>query len=226
MVSALIPVVGAVNGANDIRWKTDVELTNVSNVEATVAISLPTAPDQPMIVLTLAPRGSQRFTDIVGEAFAMESALSPLLVQTAGRRSVGIRAAAYGVRGAEVFTPEPIAVSYSDTYYPIRMMQGLSFSDAFRTNIGLANLGETAAQVVLALQRVPGRNLAVTRLNIPPNTLWHQSVQVLFPMITGGDDFSVVVETYARNTYAYASVIDNATNEARFVMATVGAPSQ
>jgi hypothetical protein len=73
---------------------------------------------------------------------------------------------------------------------------------------------------------VPGRNLAVSRFTIPPNTLWHQSVQMLFPLIQAGEDFSVLVECFSRNTYVYASVLDNATNEARFVTSIIGAPSQ
>jgi hypothetical protein len=223
--NALVPVVGSVLGANEIKWKTDVELVNSGSTEATVAISLPTAPDQPMLLLTMAPASTQRFPDIA-EAFGVDGALSPLLVQTMGRRSVTIRASAYGVRGVETFKPEPIQVAYGDTYYPVRYLQGLSFNEAYRTNIGLANLGDTEATFVLAAQRVPGRNLAVSRFTLPPNTLWHYSVQTLFPMISGGDDFSVLVESHAHNTYVYASVIENTTNEAHFINAVVAAPTQ
>jgi hypothetical protein len=178
-VSAFVPVVGSTLGADDIVWKTQLELDNTSSTEVTVGISLPAAPDQPLLILTMPPGSIQRFNDVVGEAFGLERAMSPLLVQTQGRRSVTIRASAYGTRGVEVFRPEPISVSYGEPYYPIRYLNGLSFSDAFRTNIGLANLG---------------------------------------------DDFSVLVETFSRHTFVYASVIDNTTNEARFVDAIIGAP--
>ena len=225
-VSAYVPVVGSTLGANDIRWKTQLELDNSGPTEAIVGISLPAAPDQPLLILTMPPSSVQRFDDVVGEAFGLERAMSPLLVQTQGRRSVTIRASAYGIRNGEVFRPEPISVSYGENYYPIRFLQGLSFSDAYRTNIGLANLGDQEATFVLGLQRVPGRNLAVSRFTVPPNTLWHQSVQMLFPMIEAGDDFSVLVETFSRHTFVYASVIDNATNEAHFVDAVIGAPTQ
>lgn len=226
MVSAIVPVVGLTLGANDIIWRTSLELENSGPAEATVAISLPAAPDQPMILLTMPPASVQRFDDVVGEAFGLERAVSPLLVQTAGRRSVTIRATAYGVRGGESFKPEPIDVSYVETYYPVRYLQGLSFSDAFRTNIGLANLSDEPATFALALQRLPGRNLAVTRITVPPNTLWHQSVQRFFPLIDPSEEsFSVLVETFTRHTYVYASVIENASNEAHFVDAVVAGPT-
>lgn len=223
MVDALVPVVGSVLGANEIRWHTALELENASSAETTVAISLPATPDQPMIILTMPPTSLQRFDDVIGEAFGLERAMSPLLVQTAGRRSVTIRATAYGMRGAELFKPQPISVSYAENYYPIRYLNGLSFSDAYRTNVGLANLSDQPATFVVALQRLPGRSIAVSRFTVPPNTLWHQSVQMLFPLIDASEEtFSVLVETFTRHTYVYASVIDNATNEAHFVDGVVG----
>jgi hypothetical protein len=223
-VSALVPVVGSVLGANEIVWHTGLELENASQQETTVAISLPTAPDQPMLILTMPPASVQRFDDVVGEAFGLPSAMSPLLVQTAGRRSVTVRATAYGVRGAEAFRPQPIGISYGDTYYPIRYLHGLSFSDAYRTNIGVVNLGDEPATFTLALQRLPGRNLAVAHFSVPPNSMWHQTVRFFFPAIEPSEEaFSVLVESFSRKTYVYASVLDNATNEARFIDAVVGA---
>lgn len=220
---AFVPVVGTVIGAGEVQWKTDVALRNPGRAEATVSLILPTAPEQPALVTTIPPGGTVNFTDIVGQAFGMPAALSPLLVQTLGRSSVVVSATAYGVHGSDVYKPEPIAVAYGDPYFPVRLLPGLSFSDDYRTNIGLANLGEEPATFTLALQRVSGRNLSIIRIVVPPNTLFHQAVQSYFPMITGGEDFSVLIDTPNRETYVYASVIENATNTARFVQPLVGA---
>lgn len=222
VTTVIVPVVGSVLGMNGVIWKTDVELLNNLPGEATVALQLPIAPESPAIILTLSPGQTQRFTDVAGEAFGLEAALSPLLVTTMGRRSVTIRATVYGVRGGEVFTPQPIAVQYGPTFSPFRVLDGLSFDDDVRTNIGLANLGETEADVVLALQRVAGRHIATTRVRIPPLTLWHTSIQQLFPLISKGTDFAVLVETNASETHVYASVIDNHTNAARFIQPRPG----
>jgi hypothetical protein len=223
-VTVLVPVVGSVAGISGM-WKTDVELENDTPQDAVVALSLPTAPDQPTIILTMPAGGVQRFTDVVTEAFGIETALSPLRVTTLGKQSVHVSASVYAVRSSGVTRPEPIPITYSDAYYPLRSLEGLSFSDTFRTNVGLANLGETSASFTLALQRLPGRNLAVARVTIPANSLWHHSVQTLFPLITKGDDFTVVIETSSRDTYAYASVIDNMTSDARFIQPSIGAPT-
>jgi hypothetical protein len=84
------------------------------------------------------------------------------------------------------------------------------------------NLGDKEAMFVIAAQRLPGRNLAVARVPLPPYSLWHVPIQMLFPLITKGDDFSLVVETSSAETYIYASVIENETNSATFVQPQVG----
>jgi hypothetical protein len=221
--TVLVPIVGSVTGAANVIWKTDVELVNDSRQEVDVALSLPTAGDAG-IFLTMAPSSVQRFTDVVGQAFGLEAAMSPLVITTRGKRSVRVAATVYGVVGGTTTQPEPIALTDGNTWYPIRTLSGLSFSDAFRTNIGLVNLGEKEAHFTLALQRVPGRNLAVSRVTVQPNGLWHLSIQSLFPLITKGDDFKLVIESAQRDTYVYASVIDNTSNEAHFVQPVFGAP--
>lgn len=213
--TVVIPMAGNILGANGVRWKTDLEIYNDQPDEVVIAIELvnPTS----FVSYTLAAGDRLRFTDVVGEVFGNEGAISPIIVRTLGRRPVSIRASTYGVRGTETFPPSPIAVNYRPTYFPTRLLDGLAFSDVHRTNIGLANLGTKAADFTLALQRVRGRNVAVTRVTIPPQTLEHFSIQWAFPLITKGDHFAVLIETGATETYVYGSVVENSTNIARFV---------
>ena len=220
----VVPVVGSVTGANDVHWRTDVELRNDSGAEITVVLTMPAAPDANFVMLPMDPGAALHLTDVAA-ALGIENGLSPLVVQTNARRSVTVFAAAYGARGTDVFTPQPIAINYGSTYFPVRVLRELSFSSDYRTNVGLVNLGPAAADFTLALQRIPGRNLAVTRISLPANALWHMSIQAAFPLITNGDHFSVVVETGSTETYIYASVIENATNVARFVQPTLGTSS-
>jgi hypothetical protein len=220
--TTVVPVVGSTFGVSMVRWLTDVEIVNETGFPADVAIELSSVPEAPVFFLTLGPGQAQRFTDIVGQAFGLEAALSPLRVTTGGRRPVTVRAAAYAV-GAEISPLQPIGAYGSDTWFPIRVLDGLAFSDELRTNIGLANLGDQDADLVLGLQRVPGRNVAISYLRVAAGTLLHTSIQSIFPMITKGDGFSVVVETSARQTYVYASVIRNSDNGATFITPRIGA---
>jgi hypothetical protein len=224
MTTVIVPVVGKCLGANDVRWRTEVELRNDQRSEVNVVLTMPAAPDANFAMLPMDPGAALRIVDVAA-ALGVENGLSPLVVTTSSRRSVSIRATAYGTRGDESFAPQPIAINYGSTYFPVRVLPDLSFSVDFRTNIGLANLGDKAADFTLALQRIAGRNLAVTRISIQPNTLWHMSIQSAFPLISEGDHFSIVIETSAPQTYVYASVIHNTTNAARFVEPLSGAPA-
>ena len=217
----IVPVVGNVTGPNDVHWRSDVELRNDSRNDVTVVLTMPAAPDANFVMLPMAAGAVIRMND-VASALGVENGLSPLVVQTNSRRSVTVFAAAYGTRGDETYTPQPIAIAYGNTYFPVRVLRDLSFSSDYRTNIGLVNLGTATADFVLALQRVPGRNVAVTRITLPVNSLWHMSIQSAFPLITAGDHFSVVVESSSQDTYCYASVIANSTNVARFVQPALG----
>jgi len=220
VATAVVPVVGNVFGATMVHWKTDVEIVNDTGQDTDVALELPSAPDQPLLLLTLAAGQSQRFTDITAQAFGIDHVLSPLRVTTSGRRSVTIRANAYAVRddGSFLSPLQPLGVSIGPSFHPTRILDGLAFSEEFRTTIGLVNFSERDADFVLALQRIPGRTLAVTPIRVHPNGIVHTSIQSLFPLITDGSGFSVVVETLAPETYVYASVIQSEDHAARFIL--------
>lgn len=208
IATAVVPVVGSVVGVTNAVWKTDVEITNDTGGAVTTALELTGVPGAAMI-LDLAPGQTQRFTDVVSQAFGIDYALSPLRVSTTGRRSVTVKATAYAMREGGVSKLQPLATAYRSEWAPFRALDGLGFADDRRTNIGLVNFSDRDAEFLLALQRLPGRDLAVTRVRVGPDSLLHISIQALFPLITKGEQFRVVIETPVRETYCYASVIDN-----------------
>ena len=221
-VTLVVPVVASTAGANDTRWKTYVELRNDYKTELTVALELPTAPNDPIIMQTLPPGGVQRFDDIVGEAFGLDNVLSPLVVQTLGHKSVRVSASAYAIHETTVTRPQPIPITDASSFYPLRTLPALSYSDAMRTNVGLVNLGEQNAVITVALRSQTGDMVGASRIELLPNTMRHDALQILFPSMKNGDNYTVLVETVAKDTYVYASVIDNTTNEARFIVPVVG----
>jgi len=227
--TVMVPVVGKVYGAGSVQWRTDVDLINTLGRDVMVMLTLPTAPGDQFLGVPLPSGATEHISDVIA-SFSMDRALSPLKVTTLNsRQSIRVSATVYAVKLDDPtgpLHPEPIAVTYGDPFFPIRTLYGLSFSDSFRTNVGIANLGETPALFTIALQRVSGRNIAVTQLTVPPGTLWHTSIQALFPLITKGDDFSLLIETGYRQTYVYASVIENATNDARFIEPTIATTVQ
>lgn len=221
IATAFVPIVGSIDGANDVHWSTDVELVNDFPREVTVSLSLPTVADEPTIITTIPANDRIRFHDVFAEAFGLDRGISPLVVHTLDRRSVTVNATVYPLRGTETIPPQPVAVEYDTRHAASRSLKGLSFNDAYRTNIGLVNLSDKRADFLIALQRLEGRNLAVTRMTLEPNSLAHMPIQIAFPLISDGDNFTVVVESSSPDTWVYASVIENATSAARFVRAGV-----
>jgi hypothetical protein len=221
-VSVIVPVVASTIGPLDTHWKTDVILQNDLKTEMTVTLSLPTVPDQPIILLTLPAGRTQRFTDVVGEAFALDNVISPLVVQTLGRHSVRVAASAYAVQGGTITRPQPIPLTDPSSFYPLRTLQSLAHSPTRRTNLGLINLGEREAVFTLALKSAAGDTVGAVRSVLPPNTMWHIALQLLFPSMKEGEGYAILAETGARDTYVYASVVDNTTNQAEFIAPSVG----
>lgn len=220
--TAVVPVVSNMVGFAGIRWKADVTVLNDTGGAVDVAMELPAAPDAPAIFLTLEPGQVQRFTDFFGQAFGLEGVLSPLRVTTGGRRSVSVTANVYALLPSGASPVQSVPTYYTSSFYPARTLDDLAFSDDERTNVGLVNLSDREVDFLLALQRLPGRSLAVTHVRVAPGAIVHQAVQLLFPMISKGSGFRVVVETSVPDTIVYASVIDNYSHEARFVTARIG----
>lgn len=219
--TTIVPVVGNVIGVPG-RWLTDVEIANSGSVDVDVALELPAAPAASPLFFTLSPGQVQFFPDIVGQAFGLPAALSPLRITTNNRRGVAVRAQAYPMLRPDA-PRQPLDVYNGEVWFPVRVLDGLAFSESYRTNIGLVNLGTAPADFTLALQRVPGRNVAITHVQVAPDSMTHTAIQALFPLITEGSGFSVVVESGTRDTYVYASVIESLTSAAKFVTPRVGA---
>src|SRR6185436_16355861 len=164
-----VPAVGTMPGPG-VLWKTDVEIVNDTGSPADVVMELATVPDAPAIFFDLGPGEVKVFTDVIGQAFGLPHALSPLRVTTSARRAMTVRATVYGIHNGEISKPQSVTAYQGQTWYPLRALDDLSFTEESRTNIGLVNFGDTQAEFLLALQRIPGRNLAVAYITVEPTT--------------------------------------------------------
>ncbi|MBW2425364.1 MAG: hypothetical protein JRG86_14015, partial [Deltaproteobacteria bacterium] len=201
-------------GENDSLWRTDLSLLNRSGAQATAEVRY------------RGDDGAARNTMIV--------------LQTGTQRLLEDVVAQLGVAGGgslQVFSDQPVLVSsrtynasdegtfgqFLDGVQSTHMaetgqtvwLSRLQQNEAYRTNVGLVNTGELDATVKVELFDAAGTRLASRRRTLAP----YQRLQLQEPFsrIAGRDDLdaayaSVTVEA-GEGIIAYASVIDNATND-------------
>jgi hypothetical protein len=214
---AWIIVAGQTHGAYSTEWRTDVVLTNTTGSQADVVLTLTSHPAEPFLMTTLAPGESLAFPNIAGDTFASQGFLSPIIVHTLASRSVSIRAFAYAIVDGQTTERQEIGVVYGRGFPPLQVLRRLAQDDTYRTNVGIANLSDERHRVVIALQRIAGRTVAATAIDVPPRSVVQLPLSLLFPLIESEGDLSVLVEVPSGDCYAYASVVNNETQRAVFV---------
>lgn len=212
---AVVPAVGQIAGFKGVIWRSDVVLYNDSPQTTTVVISPLPFPEL-FQMFELPPGGTMVYTNVAGESFGI-GGVAPLLVQTLARRSVTVYATAYGILEGNPTPRQIIPVLYDELPPSIQQLRGLSMNEAWRSNVGLVNLGEVPATFTLALQRLEERPLATLTVVVGPESSVHVPLNQLFPLVTEGTDLTLLVDSISPRTYAYASVVRNDTHEAVFV---------
>jgi immune inhibitor A len=219
-----IPVASHGNGLNGSQWRSDLGLLNVSPSTATVRVTF--FGDENAFWKQLSvPSGVQLILrDAVSQIGASGSgpiqvnADQPLKVTGRSYNSVSSDATCYGggTQGQDypaVATTDGLATQQS-AYLP-----GLSENAAYRCNIGLVNTGSTAATVLVELFDGTGTALGSYTVWLAGGS-WSQSTQPFWNLgrQTGMDaGYAKVTVQSGFGVFAFASVIDNKTNDATTV---------
>lgn len=215
--TATVPVVGSVRGINGIEWRTDVTIRNDQAYDVEILLTLPGISDDPFLLTTIRARDTMVIPDVARSTFGIAGKLSPLRVTTLAATSVSVTAVVQGMSGDGPVDPQPLIVQYGELRPMLDTLPGLAVNETFRTNIGMVNPTDEDALIVLALQKIPGRNLAIVRQSIPPRTHVQVPIQAVFPLLFDGESLTVVVEHTNPGAYVYASVIANASGRARYL---------
>jgi hypothetical protein len=202
-------------GEHDSQWRTDLCLLNRSGAPATAEVRYRdddgTATKTTMVVLET---GTQRLLEDVVAQLGVDGGGS---LQVFSDRPVFVSSRTYNAVDEGTFgqfldgRPHDRMANTGQTVWLPQLQQNASF----RTNIGLVNTGELEATVKVRLFDSAGAQLATRRRVLAPYERYQ--FQEPFSRIADRDDLdaayaSVTVETGER-VIAYASVIDNATND-------------
>ncbi|MEO8216992.1 MAG: hypothetical protein ABI718_07910 [Acidobacteriota bacterium] len=216
VAETVVPVVANVIGLGEVEWRTQLFLRNDTGSEVDVAVTMPGVPG-PFYFTTLPAGGSAALNDLVHDTFGITGAIDQLLIRTSGRYPVTAIATIYGVHEGSVVGTQQIPALAQPPFGSLRLLSNLILSDTYRTNVGLVNYSDNTITFSMALQRIAGRDVATTMVTIPAHSVRQLPIQMLFPLIAEGGTFSIVADASSPLSYAYASVLNNETIDARFV---------
>jgi len=209
-----IPAAAHGAGAHDSVWRTDVCLLNVGESLATAEIVFHRDNGETGSFWVNVPGGQQV---VVGDVVARLGMAGSGAIEVGADQPVLASSRTFnaGVDGTfGLFLDGVSASGAADQGQKIWLPQ-LRQNTTFRTNIGLVNSGDLKARVRMTFFDAAGTELTSKMRALDPGT-W---VQILEPFsrLAGRDDIDsgyAIVEVVSGNgVIAYASVIDNATND-------------
>ncbi len=222
-----LPVANHVGGLNGSQWRSDLGLLNTGATTANAQVKLFLGGNVSTNATTVAPGVQTMLIDILGLLGVNGSGpieiLSdqPLKVTTRTYNLVPSSAACYanGTQGASY--PALVAsdgLSGQQSAY----LAGLTENASYRCNVGLVNVGTDAATVLVELFNGAGTKLTDYTVTLPAGK-WAQETQPYRNRAQqGGMDsgYAKITVQAGSGVFAFASVIDNITNDATTFTAT------
>lgn len=222
--SALVPAAAHAPGAQGSLWRTDLVVVNPEETAADLAFAFVPVDGAPVTrSASLVAGGTRKWADVLVSLFGVApdaSASGSIAVSSGVALSVSSRTFNQDVSGSfGGFLP---AVTPAEALAPeaAGVLPHLVRNALFRTNVGVANLGGSAATARLRLFGADGAAAgAAIEVTVPPGGF----VQVVDPFgLAGAGDRDVAYATVEVLTpgglvWAYASVIDNRTGDPTIV---------
>ena len=202
------------DGAHGSAWRTDLCLLNRSGGVATAEVRYRSDDGDSATETVVLPTGEQRtLPDLVGELGQSGGGS----VEVFSDRLVFASSRTYNVSDAGTYGQfiDAVPVGSSATVGQTVWLPQLEQNGSFRTNVVILNSGNLSARVLIRLFDGDGDELAARRRTLAP--MERIQLQEPFSRIAGRNDIdrgyaSVTVET-GGGIVAFASVVDNATND-------------
>jgi hypothetical protein len=225
LVPRTLYLAGAANvaGARGSRWTTDLELLNRGEVSASYTVEVLVcdranlSPES--VSFELAPKSAVRYTDALGSLFNVEGAGTLRVTSVRGDLMASARTAtAEGDGSLGQFIEGLDFGKAAGTGQDLHLIQ-LQNDDAARTNVGIVSACSVSITVDVAFFAADGSSIGAQQLELEA----FESVQIndVFSNKRVGDvhDAFAVVSSSTNGAvfFAYASVVDNGTNDPIFV---------
>ena len=216
-----IPAAAHLPGLDGTQWRTELELHNPGDDDATVDLALlPSGRDNtaPAAVRTIGipTAGSVRFDDVLGEAFSAPGTAALRVTPRHGTVMVASRTftqTAAGALGQHVpgMTLED-AVWWGERGLLTHLSSSPELGRGSRTNVGLVNVTGAPLLAVVELFDADGSRLDARRVALPP--YGHVQLNGVAPGTAWAE---VWTPTADGALLAYASVVDNRSGDPTFI---------
>ncbi|MBL8115241.1 MAG: SGNH/GDSL hydrolase family protein [Acidobacteria bacterium] len=168
--------------------------------------------------VTLAAGETKTYADVLSSLFGLSTDFGPILVRSTASLAVQGQTSTPG--GGGTFGQSVPAVPAADFIGATpKSIVGVSQDAAFRTNLMLANAGETAMEIDVVLVSPAGATLATRRVSMGPLAFAQLNVgnDLGIPDVTGAA-FVLSTPTAGARFAAYASAIDRTTGDPRTLL--------
>jgi PKD repeat protein len=216
----LVPAIASISGAGGTLFKSELSITNgegrLSNVTLTFLEHDRDNSTAPTATFVLAPFESLHADDALQELFKKSETYGALKIESDATPGVTVfqRISTAAVLTEGTVGQQVDAVSAEDLAQGGSLL-GLRQDAAFRSNVGLVNPNAGNAVISLTLIRSPATALETATVVVPPFGFVQRNLASLFPSaaIPAGETLSVEIDGGANPVFAFASVIDNTTQD-------------
>ncbi|MEO8378943.1 MAG: PKD domain-containing protein [Acidobacteriota bacterium] len=223
----LISAAAQTAGLGGTSWRTELTVLNAGLEGATVTLVF--LPSRITRTIYLAPLQSATYANTLMDVFGLSSGSGAVTLE-----AVSAGSSAQLRVTSRTFTTGPTG-TYGQAVPGVQSEQlartlyvtGIENDASYRTNIGLVNRAATAVATSLALFTRAGVAVATKSLQLGANSFQQSSLGSLFPEVQGQSYDALtmrIVSPVDDAVSAYASVLDNATQDPIYIQA-VPAPS-
>lgn len=227
----LLPVVAHLNGQNDTKWRTDLQIYNTDPLNAPISLEFEFRGGSTQFTKTLVLSASTKvYEDLLSALvapFSLDDA-GPVIVRGAGAsppqmwtRTYTVDAAGIGSYGQLIPAVRLDSAPQSGETPGSYVVPGLEISSRYRTNLGLVNPSTQPIQATVTVtdDSMLGFPIGQFTIDIAPYALKQLSdLATRVPALANGRPFSVRIATAGNaSLVVYGSMIDQVSNDPVYV---------
>jgi hypothetical protein len=214
----IIPVAGRVPGAGGTFWETDLVITNLSPEYNALNVTVETwlGGEHLSFVVAVPANGTVTIEDILRTRFGRETGVGLIRISNGlADAQLTARARVHTTADVGQSVPAlPIAELALESVIP-----GLTGTTGNRSNLGIANPNDTAADITLELHNAAGQRVAVASTQVAAHGVLQQEIGSAFdPKYTTGDVSVRVISS--QPVYTFGSIVRTSTGDPSFVLGT------